>query len=99
LKRRAERKLPGSQERSCHYGVEEKLVEAHVGFLCADSADQLDCLLGSEGIHLESQFTLPAKCKRRGNVFRTAGCFEEREEMRRQIQEKEKGKPENGGEE
>jgi hypothetical protein len=43
--------IPEAEEGTCHGGVEEELVEAHVGFLGAYSAYELDGLLGREGIH------------------------------------------------
>lgn len=59
--------LPKSKESSGCRGAEEQLVHSHVSFLGADPADQLDCLLGREGVH----------CKfLRGDVVSEVGeCF------------------------
>jgi hypothetical protein len=41
-----------AEEGACHHGVEEEFVETHMCFLGAYSANQFNCLLGREGIHL-----------------------------------------------
>jgi hypothetical protein len=46
-------KVPESQERTRHHGVEEELVKTHVGFFGAYSTYELEGLLGREGIHLK----------------------------------------------